>query len=204
MLNAVERFLELTHAVVAVAVGVRLLDEDKGIDWRVEEGIFDINLTEWEMLRGGDSEEDANRGVAADGCEGLIKINAVILMESSDNPAGFESFDVSDRCSLDMEDPLAREDTSPLQRGVVGKDLCFAGFESSDFSIHSCTQLLGIGTCEGLARGFGFNRFWWAGDSSVEAEDVKSGEAGAVPLIAGHFNHIVVKFVAAGGGGAEE
>ncbi|CAI7749868.1 unnamed protein product [Closterium sp. NIES-53] len=183
---------------------VRLLDEDESIDWRVEEGIFYVDLTDWEMLRGSDGEENANGGVAADGCEGLIEINAVTLIEFSDNPAGFKSFNGSVSYSLDTEDPLVGEDTSPLQRDVVSEDPCFAGFEGSDFSVHSDAPLLGIWICEGLARGFGFNRFWWAKDSSVEAEYVKSGEAGAVPLISGDFHHIVVGVVAAGGGGAEE
>ncbi|CAI7850814.1 unnamed protein product [Closterium sp. NIES-54] len=134
----------------------------------------------------------------------LIKINDVTLIEPSDNLAGFKSFDGAVSCSLVTEDPLVGEDASPLQRSAVSEDPCFAGFESSDFNVHSCAPFFGIGTCEGMARGFGFNPFWWAGDNYVEAEDVKSGEAGVVPLIACDFHHIVVRAVAAGGCGAEK
>ncbi|CAI7893061.1 unnamed protein product [Closterium sp. NIES-53] len=185
-------------------VSVRLLDEYECNDRCVEKIIFYVDLTEWEMLRGGDGEEDVNGGVAADGCEGLIKINDVTLIEPSDNLAGFKSFDGAVSCSLVTEDPLVGEDASPLQRSAVSEDPCFAGFESSDFNVHSCAPFFGIGTCEGMARGFGFNPFWWAGDNYVEAEDVKSGEAGVVPLIACDFHHIVVRAVAAGGCGAEK
>ncbi|CAI7918316.1 unnamed protein product [Closterium sp. NIES-54] len=98
--------------------------------------------------------------------------------------SGFESFDGAVSASFDMEDPFAGENASPLQCGAVSHDPGFGSFKSSDFGVHSCAPFFGIRGSDGLARGFGFNRLWWPRDSSLKAEDVKSGETGAVPLIA--------------------
>ncbi|CAI7888741.1 unnamed protein product [Closterium sp. NIES-53] len=204
LLDAVERFLELTHAVVAFAVGVRLLDEDECVDGSVEEGIFYDDLEEQKMLCCCDGKEDADGGVAADESKGLVEIDDVTLVETTHDPAGLETLNGSVSSGFDVEDPLAQEDSSPLQRSMVSENLGFESFKHGDLGIHGRTPFLAVGAGKSLARGFGFDRFWWVGDSGVEAEDVESGKAGAVLLLAGDLHHIVVGVVSGEWDGAEQ
>ncbi|CAI7766400.1 unnamed protein product [Closterium sp. NIES-54] len=72
-----EGFLKEADGAVGVLEGMRLLDEDDGVDGSIQECTYDVDLTERALFNDCDADEDAHRGVSSDGRVGEVEIHHV-------------------------------------------------------------------------------------------------------------------------------
>ena len=73
----------------------------------VEEGVLDIELVNWPSMGDGKAEDDVDRGGLDDGDECLIKINARLLREPTNNPSCLVASKSTIGGEFVLEDPLS-------------------------------------------------------------------------------------------------
>jgi hypothetical protein len=73
----------------------------------MEEGILDVQLVYGPRARGGDAEDDPDSGRLDDGTESLVKVNARLLRESTDNPSCLVASETTIRAKLVFEQPFS-------------------------------------------------------------------------------------------------
>ncbi|CAI7881482.1 unnamed protein product [Closterium sp. NIES-53] len=75
LFNPIEGFLKKADGAVALLEGMRLLNEDDGVNGGVQECTADVDLTKWPLFDGCDADEDAYRGVSSDRCVGEVEVH---------------------------------------------------------------------------------------------------------------------------------
>jgi hypothetical protein len=105
LLEAVERLVKPTDVVRMSRV-----DEARGLNAvdllvkiAMEEGILDVQLVHRPRARGGNAEDDPDSGWLDDGTESLIKVDAGLLRESTNNPSCLVASETTIRAKLVFE-----------------------------------------------------------------------------------------------------
>ncbi|CAI7923548.1 unnamed protein product [Closterium sp. NIES-53] len=75
LFDPIEGFFKKADGAVALLEGMRLLNEDDGVNGSVQECIADVDLTEWPLFDGCDADEDAYRAVSSDSHVGEVEVH---------------------------------------------------------------------------------------------------------------------------------
>ena len=109
LLEAVERLVEPTNMLRTSRVDEArwLLTVDHLIKIAMKEGVLDIELVNRPRTGDGDAEDNADHGGLDDRAESLVKINARLLREPTNNPACLVASKSAIGGKFVLEDPLS-------------------------------------------------------------------------------------------------
>jgi hypothetical protein len=85
----------------------RLLAVDHLIKIAMKKGVLDVQLMNRPSTRGGDAEDDTDRGGLDDGAESLIEINSRLLGETANNLASLVASETTIGSKFMLEDPFS-------------------------------------------------------------------------------------------------